>query len=110
MVAYVELAAEDLEKTQSELAARFMAAAIMGLCIFFAMLSGCLMVLALTWDTPHRVTAIAWMGAVFVIAAILAAVYRSNLINSQAPFLSTVRREWHEDRVILERILSPDQD
>ena len=109
IVAYVELAAEDLEKTQAELAARLMAAAIMGLCIFFAILSGCLVVLALTWDTPYRVTAVVCMGGVFVVAAILAAVYRSNLIGSQAPFLATVRKEWNEDRVILERILS-DQD
>lgn len=110
LVAYVELAAEDLEKTQEELGARVVAAAIMGLCIFFAVFSGCLVVLALTWDTPYRVKAIACMGGVFVVAAILAAVYRSNLINSQAPFLGTVRREWNEDRVILERILSSDQD
>jgi hypothetical protein len=50
------------------------------------------------------------MGGVFVIAAILAALYRSNLIGSQAPLLGTVRREWSEDRVILERILSADED
>ncbi len=110
MAAYVELAAEDLERTQVELGARLVAGAIMGLCIFFAVLSACLVVLALTWDTPSRVTAIACMGGVFVVAAIIAALYRSKLIGAQARFLATVRREWNEDRVILERILSSDQD
>ena len=109
LVAYIELAAEDLERTQTQLAARFVAAAVMALCVFFAVLSGCLIVLALTWDTPYRVTAVVSMGGVFVLGAIAAALYRSKLVGAQAPFLGTVKREWSEDRVILERILS-DQD
>jgi hypothetical protein len=51
----------------------------------------------------------AWMAGVFLLGSIVAALYRSKIIGAQSPFLSTVRKEWAEDRVILERILS-DQD
>jgi uncharacterized membrane protein YqjE len=110
IVGYAELAGQDLEQTQRDLGARLLAAAILGLSICFVIFSGCLLVVALTWDTPYRVSAIAWMGGVFLLVAILAAVYRSNVINGQAPFLATVRREWKEDRVILDHILSSDED
>ena len=110
MVGYAELAGQDLDQTQRDIGARLLAAAIFGLAIFFVIFSGCLLVVALTWDTPHRVSAIAWMVGAFLLLAILAGVYRSNLIKGQAPFLATVRREWKEDRAILDHILSPDED
>jgi uncharacterized membrane protein YqjE len=107
---YAELAGQDLEQTQRDFSARLLAAAILGVSLFFVILSGCLIVVALTWDTPYRVSAIAWMGGVFLLVAVLAGLYRSNVLHRQAPLLGTVRREWHEDRVILERILSSEQD
>jgi uncharacterized membrane protein YqjE len=107
---YAELAGEDLDQTQRDLGAQLLASAILGLALFFVLFSACLLVVALTWDTPYRVSAIAWMGGVFLVIAIVAGVYRSNLVRAQAPFLATVRREWKEDRVILERILSSDED
>jgi uncharacterized membrane protein YqjE len=110
MAAYAELAGQDLEDMQRGYGARLFAAAIVGLCVFFVMLSGCLVVVALTWDTPYRVTAVAWMGGVFLLIAVIAAVYRAQVVSAQAPFLSGVRREWREDRVILERILASDED
>ena len=110
MVGYAELAGQDLDQTQRDIGARLLAATIFGLAIFFVIFSGCLLVVALTWDTPYRVSAIAWMGGAFLLVAILAGVYRSNLIKGQAPFLATVRREWNEDRAILDHILSPDEE
>lgn len=110
LMGYVELAGEDLEQTQRDLAARLIAAAILGLCVFFLLFCGCLLVVALTWDTVHRVSAIVAMGCVFLIAAVSAATYRSNLIRLQAPFLASVREEWQEDRVILEHILTPEEN
>ena len=110
IVGYAELAGQDLEQTQRDLGARLLAAAILGACIFFVIFSGCLLIVALTWDTPYRISAIAWMGGAFLLAAVLAGIYRSNLIDGQAPFLATVRREWKEDHVILDRILSSDED
>lgn len=110
LAAYAELAGQDLEQTQRDVGARLLASAILGVCLFFVILSGCLVVVALAWDTPYRVAAMAWMGGAFLLVAIIAGLYRSRVLNAQAPFLGTVRREWQEDRVILERILSSDED
>jgi uncharacterized membrane protein YqjE len=109
LVAYAELAGQDLEQTKQEFGARLVASALLALCVFFAIFSLCLIVVALTWDTPYRVAAIAWMGGAFIVLAVIAGLYRSKVMGGQAPFLGTVRREWAEDRVILEKILA-DQD
>jgi uncharacterized membrane protein YqjE len=110
VLAYVELAVQDLDQLQRDFGARLLADMIVGICVFFLLLTGCLLVVALTWDTPHRVSAIVWMGAGFLLVAIVAVAYRFQVLSTQAPFLATVRREWSEDRVILDRILSPDEE
>jgi uncharacterized membrane protein YqjE len=109
-VAYAELAGLDLAKTQRDVASQLVATALIIMGTFFAVFMGCLLVVAYTWDTPHRVAAIAWMGGGFLLVAVVAALLRSNISRTQSPFLSSVRREWQEDRVILERILSSDED
>jgi hypothetical protein len=50
------------------------------------------------------------MGGGFVVVAIAAAAYRANAARARSQFLATVRREWEQDRVLLERILSSNQD
>jgi uncharacterized membrane protein YqjE len=109
IAAYFELAALDLEQSGKDLAANAAASAIAAVCLFFAVLMGCVLVIALTWDTPHRVAAIAWMSGGFLAIAVIALIYRSQAVKGQAPFLSTVRREWQEDVVILERILADEE-
>jgi uncharacterized membrane protein YqjE len=109
-VAYVDLASLDLARAQREMAAEFLASAIAAICGLFAVFMGCLVVVACTWDTPHRVSAIAWMGAVFLAVAIGAAAYRANAARAKSQFLASMRRQWQEDRVLLERILSSHQD
>lgn len=108
-MAYVELAGEDLERNQRDLGARLLATAILAVCIFFVVSTGCLLVVALTWDTPHRVAAVLWMGGVFLLIAVIAALYRSQVVGTHSRLLENVRREWEEDRVIVERLLSPDE-
>ena len=108
-VAYVELAGHDLEQTRRDLGARLLVSFVLVLCVFFSLLSLCLIVLALSWDTPYRLAALLAMGGVFVASALVAALYRSKLIGRQTVFLGTVRREWDEDRLILDKILA-DQD
>jgi len=110
LAAYVELAALDLAKAQREAGVQLLAWGILAVCAFFAVLMGCLAVVACTWDTRYRLAAIAWMGGGFLAAAIVAALYRSRAVRAHSPFLHSVRREWQEDRVILERILSSDRD
>jgi uncharacterized membrane protein YqjE len=110
LAAYVDLASLDFARAHREIAAELLATAIIVICGLFAVFLGCLAVVAYTWDTPYRMTAIAWMGGGFLLAAIVAAIYRSSVVRAKSPFLASVRREWQEDRVLLERILSSDQD
>jgi uncharacterized membrane protein YqjE len=109
-VAYAELAGLDLARTQRDLLAQLIASALLLIGVFFALLMGCLLVVAYTWDTHYRIAAIAWMGGGFLLVAAAAALFRSNVSRAQTPFLASVRREWQEDRVILERILSSDEE
>lgn len=110
IMAYVDLAGQELEQTQRQFGARIVAAAVLGVCIFFVILSGCLLVVAITWDTPSRVAAVASMAGVFLLAALIAAAYGRQVAKRQAPFFGTVRREWQEDRAILERLLSSGEE
>lgn len=106
IAAYVELAALDLEQSRRDAAQSIIAMVIVGVCVFFAVVMGCAVVVALTWDTPARVPAIAWMSGGFLAVACIAMVYRSKMAGAQAPFLASVRKEWALDGVILERILA----
>jgi uncharacterized membrane protein YqjE len=110
LAAYVELASLDLARTQREITTELLAVAVVAICGLFAVFMGCLAVVAYTWDTPHRMAAIAWMAGGFVVVAIAAAAYRANAARAKSQFLATVRREWEQDRVLLEHILSSDQD
>ena len=110
VAAYVELVSLDLARAQKEITTELLALAVVAICGLFAVFMGCLVVVAYTWNTPYRVAAIAWMGGGFVVVAIAAAVYRANAARAKSQFLASVRQEWRQDRVLLERILSSDQD
>ena len=110
VAAYVELVSLDLARAQKEITTELLALAVVAICGLFAVFMGCLAVVAYTWDTPYRVAAIAWMGGGFVVVAIAAAAYRASVARAKSQFLASVRQEWQQDRVLLERILSSDQD
>ena len=110
LAAYVDLAGLELARAGREIAAQIVVSVIIVICAFFALALGCLVVIAYTWDTPHRVGAIAWMGGGFLGVGVAAAVYLAQVARSRSQFLACVRREWLEDRVLLERLLSSDQD
>jgi uncharacterized membrane protein YqjE len=110
VAAYVELVSLDLARAQKEITTELLALAVVAICGLFAVFMGCLVVVAYTWDTPYRVAAIAWMGGGFVVVAIAAAAYRANVARAKSQFLASVRQEWQQDRILLERILSSDQD
>jgi uncharacterized membrane protein YqjE len=106
--AYVELVGLDLARTQREIMAQVIATAVVAICVLFAVFLICMGVIAYTWNTPYRVVAIAWMAGVFLLIAIGALIYRARIGHARSPMLSDVQREWQEDKVILERILSSD--
>jgi uncharacterized membrane protein YqjE len=106
LAAYVDLAGLDLAKAQGEIAAQLLAFTVIAVCALFAVFMGCLLVVALTWDTPYRVAAIAWMGGGFLFIAVVAAAYRAKVARTRTQLFASVRREWQQDSVLLERILS----
>jgi uncharacterized membrane protein YqjE len=108
--AYIDLAELDLARTSREITAQVVALAIVAICALFAVFLTCLWIIAYFWDTPYRLAAIACMAGGFLILAVAAAIYRSRAARAHSPLLSDVRREWQEDRVILEKILSADED
>jgi len=108
VAAYLELLGYDLAQAEREIAARIVIFALVLLCLFFTVLMGCVAVLALTWDTPNRLAAIAWTGGGFLVAAAVLLMHLKRR-REQARFLDSVRREWKEDRVILERVLSDEE-
>lgn len=110
LAAYVDLVGEDLGRARRDWEARWSATGLAAAAAFLAVMMGCLGVVAGTWDTPHRLTAIACMFGLFVLCSLIALAYRSRLVRSQTPFMADVRREWGADRAILNHILSGDDD
>jgi uncharacterized membrane protein YqjE len=110
LVGYIDLVSLDLRRAQRELVAELVISVILAICALFALLMGCLAVVAYTWDTPYRMTAIAWMGGGFLVAAIVAAGYRIKAVRAKSEFLGSLRREWHADRALLDRILTAEEE
>jgi uncharacterized membrane protein YqjE len=109
IAAYAELAALDFARAQREITTQLITVAVTGVCVLFALLFACIGVIAYTWDTPYRVAAIVWMAGGFLALAVIAAVIRARQARARSPFLADVQREWQEDRVLLERILSDEE-
>src|ERR1700689_3724711 len=85
--AYVELIAFDLERSRRDLVANVLVSMVAGVCAFFAVLMGCVVIIALTWDTPYRVAAVAWTGGAFLTVAVIALIVRSKIMKEQKLFL-----------------------
>jgi uncharacterized membrane protein YqjE len=109
MAAYVELVAYDVAQLQRDIVASVVAALIVTLSLGFAIVMGCAMVVAVTWNTPHRIAAIAWMGVAFLVIAVIALLYRAKILKEQTPALESLRRQWKEDEAVLERILPQEE-
>jgi uncharacterized membrane protein YqjE len=108
--AYVELAGLDLARAHREITAQVVVSAIAAMCGLFAVFMACLGVIAYTWDTSYRLPAIAWMAGGFLAVALGAVVYRASLARKRTAMFTDIRREWQEDRIILEHFLSSDED
>jgi uncharacterized membrane protein YqjE len=100
LTAYAELAARDLGRVQREATAQLVASVLVVASLFFVILMVCLAVVAATWDTPHRLQAIAAMGGGFALLALCAVAYRSRIVRDRSPLMSAVRREWQTDRIL----------
>ena len=110
LAAYAELAGLDFARAHREFSARLVSLAVLVICGLFTAFLAVLTVIALTWDTPYRVPAVATMGGAFLLAALIAAVYAFRLSSRQTPFLATLRREWDADRVLLEHLMAAEEE
>ncbi len=110
LAAYVELAALDISRAQREIGAILVATAIAVVCLLFCLFLACLGCIAYFWDTPYRIAAIASLAGGFLLIAVITLLYRARLSRDRSPFLSDLQREWREDRVILEHIMSDDEE
>ncbi len=99
-----------MARAQRQLQTKLIATTLLLVSSCFAVVMGCLCVVATTWDTPYRVIAIAWMGGGFAFLALIAGLYRSRTLRAESPLFADVKREWHQDRIALDRILSAPVD
>src|SRR5882672_1124413 len=102
--AYAELAEQDLAVSKVEVAASIRAGVSLVVSAIFALMMICACVIAATWNTQYRFTAVATMAAVFIAAVIVSA-----LILARAPKrrpFAAVRGEWQRDRLLLEQLMS----
>jgi uncharacterized membrane protein YqjE len=106
--AYLQLAGEDLARVKGALATQFIVAGVVAISVLIVLLMTCLAVVALTWDTPHRLTAIVSMGGGALVIGGLALWYGARVTARRPELFSLIRREWQNDRVILNRVLEPD--
>jgi uncharacterized membrane protein YqjE len=110
LAAYAELAALDIARARKELGAIIVVTAIAAVCLLFCLALGCIALIAYYWDTAYRVAAIGWLAGGFLALTVILLGYRASLSRARAPFLSDLKHEWSEDRVLLERILSADEE
>jgi uncharacterized membrane protein YqjE len=106
--AYLELAEQDIAATKAEAVARVRLIVVFSISGFFTILMTCILVIALTWDGDNRVFAIVFMGGIFTALTAVSGLYLAQLRASK-PF-DAVRREWRQDRELIDRLLAGAKD
>jgi uncharacterized membrane protein YqjE len=104
--AYTDLILSDIDASRSALRRRLLTATIMVSSSVLAAGMACVGVIALTWDTPARIWAIAGLLTVFLAIAIACSRKLSALRASDPALLSQAAREWAKDRELLEELLA----
>ncbi len=106
--AYLELAAEDLARAKRALTTQLMVAGVVALSALIVVIMACLAIVAATWDTPYRLTAIASMGGGALVIGALALWYGARVTAGRSELFSLVRHEWQKDRVIVNQVVEPE--
>jgi uncharacterized membrane protein YqjE len=104
--AYVELAEQDIAADRGHFAARIGSMTLLIVAVLFALLMGCVAIVAAGWETPHRMTTIYMLLAFFALTSLAALAWTLQVKRRQPPLLASVRREWQLDQVMLERLMS----
>jgi uncharacterized membrane protein YqjE len=106
--AYAEVAAQDFALLKSVAVERLRALVVLMMSGGLAILLTCVLIIALTWDSDYRNLVIGLMAGVFAVIAVLSANVLRRRDSSFAQPFAGVRKEWHEDRVLLQRLLLRD--
>jgi uncharacterized membrane protein YqjE len=102
--AYTDLILSDLDAASAALGRRLLAAAVMACALVFAILMGCVWLIAATWETVARYWVIAGLLGLFLAIA-AAAFWRLRLLTAGAPgVLPQTAGEWAKDRRLLEEL------
>jgi uncharacterized membrane protein YqjE len=98
---YADLAAEEMAMAWALLRQRVLATVTCVAASSFAILMFCCLVIAVSWDTPQRVTVIALLALTFATAAIIAGQVVRRLRRKSDRLFPRVRNEWVADRELL---------
>jgi uncharacterized membrane protein YqjE len=104
--AYAELVEQDLAVAQRQFTARLLAMSVIVFAALFTVLLICVAIVAATWDTAARMTAIYWMIGVFAVLLSIGIGYLARINAQSQSLLASVQREWAVDRLILDEFLA----
>jgi len=103
---YADLATEELAVAGALLRQRMRATAACAVAAGLAVLMLCCLAIAVSWDTPHRITVIAVLALAFVTASIIAGEVARGLRQKSAQLFPRLRTEWINDRELLRETLA----
>jgi hypothetical protein len=104
--AYTDLIMSDLESMWDGLVSRVWAGIILVGALLITVMLGCVWIIAITWNTDRRGTAIAILATLFLGVAALAYRHLRLLAGSFPRVLSRTARAWGQDRLFLEDVLN----
>ena len=107
--AYTDLILSDLDAASAALGQRLLAAAVMACALVFAILMGCVWLLAATWDTAAHYWVIAGLLGLFLAIAAAAFWWLRLLIAGAPGVLPQTAGEWAKDRQLLEELLEQER-
>jgi uncharacterized membrane protein YqjE len=99
--AYAELAATDAALLVNALTKRLIAAAVALLGTGFALLMGCVWLVAGVWDTPWRSPTVAALTLLFTALAVAGSLRVSRRSTASPEAFAALREEWSKDRQLL---------
>jgi uncharacterized membrane protein YqjE len=103
--AYTDLILSDLDVSSRLVRRRVAWGATALLSVHLALVMGCALLVALSWNSQYRLWAIAGLFLGFVVVA-AASVWRLGVVDAGAPgVLAQTAREWAKDRRVLEELL-----
>lgn len=104
--AYADLIRSDLNARETVIHKRIAAAGVLVGALLLAVALACVWIIALSWDGPARLWAIAGLLAFFICVA-AAALWRVRSLDAAAPvLLAQTAHEWSKDRRLLLELLA----